>query len=242
MLKEVVKLPTDGPVHIHIAEQTKEVDDSVAWSGQRPVEWLLANHEVGERWCLVHATHMTEAETLGVAKSGAVVGLCPITEANLGDGIFPAKAYLAVGGRFGVGSDSNVEVDAPGELRILEYGQRLAHRGRAVLASPEEPSTGQRLFEKALAGGAQALALPGAGFAVGNRADFIVLDHQQADLAAAREDDLLDTWIFSTGRKAILKVAAGGRVVVEGGRHVDRAAIDARYRAAVTKLLEDAGP
>jgi formiminoglutamate deiminase len=236
MLREIAALP--GPVHIHIAEQVKEVDDCVAWSGQRPVEWLFDHMAVDDRWCLVHATHLTEGEMLAIAGSGAVAGLCPITEANLGDGLFPARAFLQAGGRFGVGSDSNVEIDAAGELRLLEYGQRLVHRARNVLATPDRASTGQRLFEDAVAGGAQALGLAQAGLAPGARADFLVLDRDQADMAASGDEALLDTWIFSTGRRALLKVVAGGEVVVEGGRHVNRAAIDARYRAAIAKLKD----
>src|SRR5207237_260077 len=154
----------------------------------------------GPRWCLVHATHMTEAETDAFARTGAVAGLCPITEANLGDGVFPAQAFLEAGGRFGVGSDSNVEIDAAGELRLLEYGQRLVRRARNVLSSPDQLSTGLRLYQDAVAGAAQALALPGTGLVVGARADFVVLDHDQPDLASAPEAELLDTWIFSTGR------------------------------------------
>lgn len=156
-LKGVVKVAGGGVIHIHIAEQTKEVQDCIAWSGQRPLEWLLEHHDVDERWCLVHATHATEKEVSGMVKSGAVVGLCPITEANLGDGIFPAPAFLEQGGRFGVGSDSNVLLDAAEELRILEYSQRLAQRARNVLARAEGQSTGRSLVDAALAGGAQAL-------------------------------------------------------------------------------------
>src|SRR5262249_27212568 len=144
-------------IHIHIAEQTKEVDDCIAWSGQRPVEWLAEHVRLDERWCLVHATHINDAEVHAIAASGAVVGLCPITEANLGDGTFPAPAFLERAGRIGIGSDSNVLIDAAEELRTLEYSQRLAHRRRNVLASAPGMSTARTLFESAVAGGAQAL-------------------------------------------------------------------------------------
>ncbi len=155
-LTAILPLAGDGPVHIHIAEQLKEVDDCIAWSGRRPVEWLLANAPVDSRWCLIHATHMTEAETSGMAQSGAVAGLCPVTEANLGDGTFPAPLFLERGGAFGVGSDSNVLIGVADELRQLEYSQRLAHRARNVLAQPGQ-SNGRALFDAAVIGGAQAL-------------------------------------------------------------------------------------
>ena len=132
-LRAVTALAGDGPIHIHVAEQMKEVEDCLAWSGARPVEWLLANAAVDRRWCLIHATHMTDAETDGIARSGAVAGLCPITEANLGDGIFAAGRFLDAGGRFGIGTDSNVLIGVADELRQLEYSQRLAHRARNVL-------------------------------------------------------------------------------------------------------------
>lgn len=235
-LRAVAALVPGGPVHIHIAEQMKEVNDSVAWSGLRPVEWLLQNMAVDARWCLVHATHMTDAETAGFAATGAVAGLCPITEANLGDGVFPAKAFLEAGGRFGVGSDSNVQVDAAGELRLLEYSQRFFHRARNVLSSPRQPSTGLGLTQAAVAGGAQALGLKAAGLAPGGRTNFVVLDAEHPDHAAAGEDNLVNAWIFATGRAGIAKVVCGGETAVENGRHRDRARIDAAYRAAVARL------
>ena len=156
-LKGVVKIAQGEVIHIHIAEQTKEVQDCLTWSGQRPIEWLLEHQGVDDRWCLVHATHATAAEVAGMAASRAVVGLCPITEANLGDGIFPAPPFVEQGGRYGVGSDSNVMLDGAEELRVLEYSQRLAQRARNVLARAEGQSTGRSLFDAALAGGAQAL-------------------------------------------------------------------------------------
>ena len=242
MLREILALKPDGPIHIHIAEQTREVEACLAWSGKRPVEWLLDHATVDARWCLVHATHLTTAETNAIARSGAVAGLCPITEANLGDGVFPAKAYLEAGGVFGVGSDSNVQIDAAGELRLLEYSQRFFHQARNVLSSEAEPSTGKRLFEAAVAGGTQALGLGPVGLEPSARANFVVLDVDHPDLTAASDASLLDTWIFSTGRRAIHKVATGGEVVVEGGRHRDRDRIDRRYRSVVAALLEDTGP
>ena len=155
-LRDVLPMAGGGPIHIHIAEQTKEVEDCIAWSGARPVEWLLANMPVDERWCLIHATHMTDAETRDMARRGAIAGLCPVTEANLGDGIFPAPAFLEDGGHFGVGSDSNISISVAHELRQLEYSQRLGLRSRNVVALPQQ-STGTRLFQEALKGGARAL-------------------------------------------------------------------------------------
>jgi formiminoglutamate deiminase len=238
LLPPLLGLRPEGPLHIHAAEQLKEVQDCLAWSGLRPVEWLLEHAEVDERWCLVHATHLTDDETRRLAATGAVAGLCPITEANLGDGIFPAEAFLAAGGRFGVGSDSNVQIDAAGELRLLEYSQRLSLRARNVLATPEEASTGARLFEAALAGGAQALGLRSVGLQPGAAADFVMLDADHPDLADAPDANLLDAWIFAIGRRAVRKVVAGGETVVEGGRHIARERIDRSYRTAVAKLAQ----
>ncbi len=216
-----------GPVHIHIAEQIKEVEDCVAWSGLRPVEWLLEHADVDARWCLVHATHMTKAETRAVATSGAVVGLCPITEANLGDGVFPAQWYE---GRFGIGSDSNVLIDAAEELRVLEYGQRLIHRARNVMAPQEGASTGATLYRAALAGGAQALG-------IADTADIVSLDAEHPALIGRDGDALIDGWIFAARGGAVDCVWRRGRKVVERGRHVARDAIAARYRKALTLLL-----
>ena len=227
-----------GPVHIHIAEQVKEVEDCVAWSGARPVEWLLDNVAVGARWCLVHATHMTADETVRLARSGAVAGLCPITEANLGDGLFPAPAFLDGGGAIGVGSDSNVRIDAPEELRLLEYGQRLTARARNVLAGEAGASTGASLYRRALAGGAQALGQPAAaGLAQGGPADFLTLDTGHPDLAGRQGDAILDAFVFAGGSRLVQDVWRSGRKVVEDGRHQARTRIVARYRTTLERLL-----
>jgi formimidoylglutamate deiminase len=225
-----------GVVHIHAAEQAKEVEGCLAWSGRRPVEWLMERAAVDRRWCLIHATHMTLAETAALARSGAVAGLCPLTEADLGDGIFPARDYLAMGGRFGVGSDSNVATDPAAELRQLEYAQRLSRRGRNVLAPEPGGSVGRRLFEAALEGGAQATGQPGGAIAPGRRGDIVVLDLDHPDLVARSGDAWLDGWIFVAGRAAVRSVFAGGRAVVTEGRHARRDAIAARYRAAMARL------
>lgn len=223
------------PVHIHIAEQVKEVDDCLAWSGQRPVEWLLNHAAVDDRWCLVHATHMTPAETAALARTGAVAGLCPITEANLGDGLFPVEAFLAAGGRYGVGSDSNVLIDASEELRLLEYGQRLTRRGRNMLAGGEGRSTGADIYVASADGGAAALGVAG-GLAVGAAADIISLDLGHPSLAGKRDDELLDAYIFAAGRSAIDGVWRRGERLVSQGRHKDRASIVQRYVATLERL------
>ena len=242
LLAPLIEMRPQGPLHIHAAEQVKEVEDCLAWSGLRPVEWLLEHVGLDPRWCLVHATHLTQDETLRLAASGAAAGLCPITEGNLGDGIFPAAAYLEAGGRFGVGTDSNIQLDAAGELRQLEYSQRLILRARNVLAPASGASTGQRLLEAALQGGAQALGLGPAGLQPGAPADFVVLEADQTDLAMVGEEHWLDAWIFALGRRGVDKVAVNGEIVVEGGRHRARDAIDARYRAAIAELSTESAP
>src|SRR5690606_3276644 len=182
-LQKVVPLAGGGPVHIHVAEQVKEVEDCVAWSGRRPVEWLLDIMPLDRRWCLIHATHMTPDETARMAKSGAVAGLCPITEANLGDGVFEAPAFLAAGGRFRVGSDSHILISLAEELRTLDYPQRLSRRSRNVVAAPGQ-STGLNLYEQALTGGAQALGAA-TGIAAGRPADILALDLSAVDYLPA---------------------------------------------------------
>lgn len=226
---------TPGPVHIHIAEQMREVDACLAWSGQRPVEWLYANVPVDPRWCLVHATHVSPHEVRLMADSGAVVGLCPITEANLGDGLFPMRGFIEAGGRFGVGSDSNVLIDAAEELRLLEYGQRLSVRGRNVL-SPDTLSTGRWLYQQAEEGAAQVLGVR-SGLAVGAAADLLELDTDHPSLHGREGDALLDSWLFAARNGALRSVWRNGRQWVRDGRHVNREAITTRYRAALGRIL-----
>ncbi|KQM63122.1 MULTISPECIES: formimidoylglutamate deiminase [unclassified Sphingomonas] len=220
---------TVGPIHLHIAEQRKEVRDCIAWSGQRPVEWLLDHAPVDSRWCLVHATHVTDTECRDIAARGAVVGLCPITEANLGDGIFPAASFLAADGRFGIGTDSNVRIDLAEELRTLEYGQRLIRQRRTVLATPAR-SNGRTLFDAALDGGRQALA-GGPALRVGAPADLVEL----APAVADDGDRALDRWVFASGR--VHRVWRAGVQLVADGRHRDRAAIAARFDVVARRLL-----
>ena len=226
------QLAPDAPLHIHIAEQVKEVEDCIAWSGKRPVQWLLDNSDVTDRWCLIHATHMTLEETAGVAQAGAVAGLCPITEANLGDGTFAAPEFLAAGGVFGIGSDSNVLIGVSDELRQLEYSQRLSQRARNVIA-PANGSTGRTLFDAALRGGAQALGAK-AHIAKDHPADFISLSVENAPYLDG--DHLLDGWIFGNLVKPDT-VWINGKAVVRQGRHIEREPISRRFQAAMTQLL-----
>ncbi|TIR25451.1 MAG: formimidoylglutamate deiminase [Mesorhizobium sp.] len=235
-LNSVAALTPNGPIHIHVAEQVKEVEDCVAWSGQRPVEFLLANARVDSRWCLIHATHMTEAETITMARTGAIAGLCPITEANLGDGTFAAPLFVEHGGRFGVGSDSNVLIGLPDELRQLEYSQRLAHRARNVLAHPGG-SNGRALFDAALDGGSQALGAGSSQIAAGGAADLVSLDAGHPSLAGKTGDAILDTWIFANG-STIDCVWVHGRKQVSGGRHVKREAVAKRFREVMAALSQ----
>lgn len=232
----LLQLCPDGPVHIHVAEQVQEVEDCLAWSGARPVEWLLDNTPVDERWCLIHATHVDDGERRRLAATGAVAGLCPITEANLGDGIFPATEYLQEGGRFAIGTDSNIQIDAAGELRALEYSQRLAQRARALLTSQgASPSVGASLYAGAAMGGAQALDWE-TGLAPGRPADFISLDMTHPAFAAASDETRLDCWIFAAGGGAVDRVWRGGVHCVEGGRHRRAAEIAERYRRCIARI------
>lgn len=225
-----------APVHIHVAEQTREVDECVAWSGARPIRWLYDNATVGERWCLVHATHCDDQELAAIAASGAVAGLCPTTEANLGDGLFPAERYLDLNGRFGIGSDSQVSTNPAEELRLLEYGQRLATRRRAVLAAESGASVGRTLYERAARGGAQALGVNAGSISEGDRADLVVLDPESAGLYARAKDALIDAWIFSSVERPVKEVWVAGRRVVSEGKHPRRAEVLARFKSALKSL------
>lgn len=233
-LAAVAALAPGGPIHIHVAEQLREVEDCLAWSGARPVEWLLGNTQVDGRWCLIHATHMTVAETQAMAEGGAIAGLCPVTEANLGDGTFAAPDFLARGGRFGVGSDSNVLIGIGDELRQLEYSQRLFLRARNVLAEPGQ-SNGRALFDGARRGGAGALGAGAADILAGASADLVSLDAGHPSLAGKSGDAILDAWIFANGA-TVDCVWARGKKLVEGGRHHLREAIAKRYRSVSRDL------
>nr|MBP7136675.1 formimidoylglutamate deiminase [Sphingomonadaceae bacterium] len=235
-LAALVDMRKGVPVHIHAAEQLKEVEASLAFSGARPVEWLLANAEVNENWCLIHATHLTDAETAALAASGAVAGLCPVTEANLGDGIFPAVRYFEAGGRIATGTDSNILIDPAQELRALEYSQRLSHRARNLLASDARPSVGRSLFDAAHSGGAQALGAM-QGLAVGMSADIVTLDSGNSALYGRSGDHLLDSWIFAARSGCVDTVWRAGRMLVSNGQHKQREAVSRRYRAVLDRIL-----
>jgi formimidoylglutamate deiminase len=236
-LEAVLTFAGDGPIHIHIAEQTREVDECLDWSGQRPLQWLFDHASVDSRWCLVHATHATPAEIRSVAASGAVAGLCPITEANLGDGTFNAPEFLELEGIFGIGSDSNVLIGVSDELRQLEYSQRLALKARNVMASGGAVSTGRALFDGALRGGSQALGLAISGLTEGAFADIVSLDANNVALAGRAGDAILDSWIFGAGRSLVDCVWARGRKVVKDGRHRSRETVALRFRQAIEGLL-----
>lgn len=225
------------PIHIHISEQRREVEACLAATGQRPVEWLLANAAVDERWSLIHATHMTAGETEALARSGAVAVICPTTEANLGDGLFALPQYLAAGGRIAIGSDSHVSVSATEELRWLEYGQRLMLEKRNVAASEQEPHTGARLWRLAASGGAQSAGVATGRIAVGCRADLLVLDDDAPALFGLSGNTLLDAFIFAGQPNPIRHVMAAGRWRVTNGRHAGEDAAATAYRQTMQRLL-----
>ena len=228
-----------APVHIHIAEQQREVGDCLAWCGRRPVEWLLANAAVDARWCLVHATHLNDAERLALAASGAVAGLCPSTEANLGDGVFDAAPYLAAGGAWGIGSDSHASVDAAGELRWLEYTQRLARQQRNVLTSRAHRQVADHLWLGAVGGGARASGRSLGGLAVGQQADFVVLDGS-GTLAGLAPSQVLASHVFAhSGRGAVRDVWVAGVQRVHEGRHALERSACARFVATRRELLDE---
>jgi formimidoylglutamate deiminase len=236
-LAAAITLAGSGPIHIHAAEQTAEVEEVMEAWGQPPVEWLLAHHDVGESWCLIHATQMEPHETVALARTGAVAGLCPITESNLGDGIFDGERYLAYDGAFGIGSDSNIRISLTEELRTLEYSQRLREKARAVLAE-HDASTGRVLFDGILKGGARAAARNCGAIAKGKLADLVALDAEAVDLVGRAGDAILDSWIFAGDDRMVTDVWSAGRHVVTGGRHIARDAIRDRYCSTITSLRD----
>jgi formimidoylglutamate deiminase len=240
-LREMVALADgidpEAPIHVHVAEQAKEVRDCLEWCGARPVRHLLDTVEIGPRWCLIHATHTDDVETEVLGRSGAVAGLCPTTEANLGDGLFDLGGFLGAGGNFGIGSDSHVSISPIEELRWLEYGQRLSSLRRVIAASADEPHCGARLWRAALAGGAQALGRRIGRLTPGYRADLIRIDDQHPILAGRRGDRLLDSLVFSGNANLVRDVMVGGRWLVRNGRHIRHDEIAAAYRAAVARLV-----
>jgi len=231
-------LPKERPVHIHIAEQQGEVRQSLSWSGRRPVQWLLENVDVDQRWCLIHATHLADDEISGIAQSRAVAGLCPTTEANLGDGLFPLESFLAQGGVWGIGSDSHVSQSAVEELRWLEYGQRLQHQRRNIAVSGSERNVADFLWQGALRGGAQAAGRPVGALAPGHRADIVVLDEAHPNMFGLALDEVLGSFVFSGNDNLVKDVMVGGQWLVRNQQHVAQQAIAARFKQTLAELRE----
>ena len=229
----------DCPMHIHISEQMKEVEDCVAHCGARPVEWLLEAAPIDDTWCFIHATHMTEDETHNMAKAGAIAGLCPMTEANLGDGIFRGEEFLTAGGTFGVGTDSNTRTNVADELLMLEYSQRLSNNRRNILGNDDLPHTGESLYQHACSGGATALTQPVGAIEVHKRADFLVLDPQLDGVHRPANSHFLDYWLFGAVDRAPAQVYVAGQPVIMDGHHAHEENIDADYRRVMEKLLAE---
>ena len=239
LLTEVIaSLEGLAAIHVHVAEQAREVDDCLDWSGKRPVEWLFENFAVDRKWCLIHATHINDQETAAMAGSGCVAGLCPTTEANLGDGFFNAPEYFAQRGCWAIGSDSHISIDPVEELRWLEYGMRLQTHGRNVLVSDANANTGRNLLDGALAGGARACGRNIGSIVEGYRADFVILDDEHPRLYGRSRDDLIDSWIFSGNSNLVRDVYIGGNKVINHGHHVDEDSIARNYRNTLDELAD----
>ena len=224
------------PLHIHAAEQMREVEECLGWSGRRPVEWLLDTNDIGQRWCLIHATHMTDDEAERLARSGATVGLCQTTEANLGDGLFGLRRWLAAGGRFGVGSDSNVGTSPIEELRWLEYARRLETRTRNVSETRPGTSVAASLLMHAARDGAAAMGREAGEIAVGRLADLVVLDADHPSLVGRRGMSVIDAWMFCGNANPVRDVMVAGRWVVRDGLHIQGAATRAAFAATMRRL------
>lgn len=231
-------LDDTAPIHIHIAEQVKEVEDCLNWSGQRPVEWLLDHQDIDHRWCLIHATHLSAGETTALANSGAVVGICPTTEGNLGDGIFPLKDYLDQGGRMAIGSDSHVSISPIEELRLLEYGQRLKFRGRNIAITKQQPHSGSNLYMESLKGGALATGFECGAIEVGKSADIITLDPESPLLLGTPDKYLLDRFIFSGNVTPVNSVMTRGEWLIKNGAHKKEQEILTGFRNTVERLAK----
>jgi len=237
-LHELLDWWKSGPFHIHIAEQEKEVNECVSYYGKRPVEFLLQQGDIGEQWCFVHATHLTASETRDLAKSGVVAGLCPETEANLGDGIFPAIDYLSHSGRWGIGSDSHICISPWRELRTLEYSQRFLHRQRNLLAQSELPHVGRYLWETAAYNGSQVVHQQTGKLAIGQRADFITLNTELPELTGRDDDFLLDSAIFACNDNPVRDVMVAGQWRVQQGELLNQQDSAQKYRQVLKRLLE----
>lgn len=235
-LNAVITYAPNSPIHIHAAEQVKEIEEVVATLGTRPVEWLLSNTPIDSNWCLIHATHMQDTEVDRLAASGAVAGLCPLTEANLGDGIFNATRFIEHGGVFGIGSDSNILIRLSEELRQLETSQRLRDRHRVILTSEQTLSNGRFLYETAAIGGARAVGRNTGRLEIGAGADMVALSHDTVELSGLRGDTILDTWLFACDDHLVTDVWAAGRLVVSEGRHIQHAAITQKYKMVIERL------
>jgi formimidoylglutamate deiminase len=231
-------MPTDRPVHMHISEQIKEVNDCLVWSGKRPLELLAENVPINERWCLIHATHLTHDEVQILAESGAVAGLCPTTEANLGDGLFAMPPYVAQGGRFGIGSDSHVSTSPVEEMRWLEYGQRLSFQRRNMVFHAPEKKVADFIWQQALQGGAQASGRSVGALVAGKRADLLVLDSGHPNLFDARSEEILSRWLFCGNDNLVRDVMVGGQWRVQGGRHLQQEAIAENYKTTMRQLRQ----
>ena len=235
-VKHIRKLDPKAPIHIHIAEQQKEVNDSLQYYGKRPVQWLLDNISVDEHWCLIHATHINEEEREAMIESGVVAGICPTTEANLGDGIFPTAEYLLNNGKLAIGSDSHISVNPVEELRWLEYTQRLAKQERSVLATKEQPSVGQFLWEKALKGG-QSVTSPIVGeLDVGMQADILVLNNSMLAHYANNEESVFNSLLFASQSNMIDHVMVNGCWVIKDGKHKDEITVSQTFTTLLTSL------
>ena len=236
VVAHVRSLDANAPIHIHIAEQQKEVDDCLAHYGQRPVEWLLANIPLDSHWCLIHATHITEQERRGIIASKAIAGICPTTEANLGDGIFPTTEFLSEQGTLAIGSDSHISVNPIEELRWLEYTQRLIKQQRAILADAKQASVGQNLWQQAAKGGAQSTNTNTGELAIGKQADLLVLDEQQTRLFASSEQHLLDSLIFASQKNPVQDVMVNGQWVVRNYQHEAEQDIASKFADILAEL------
>jgi formimidoylglutamate deiminase len=236
-LAKIAGWKPDLPLHMHIAEQEAELAETQDVLGARPMEWLLANHDVTQRWCIIHCTHMNASETEALARTRAVAGLCPVTEANLGDGIFDGDRYVENGGRLGIGSDSNIAISTIGELRQLDYSQRLRDRARVVLAEPGG-SAGRKLYDLAASGGAQALGRRAGSIEIGKWADLVAIDPARAGLHGLAGDMMLDAYVFAGSQACVTDLWSAGRHMIRQGRHVARDAIAARYKSRLTSIMD----
>lgn len=234
-LMTIAQMAQGGPIHMHLAEQLPEVAEVEAHLGARPVTWALDNLDIDAQWSLIHLTQMTPAETRAMAASGASAGLCPLTEASLGDGIFDGVRWMACGGRIAIGSDSNIRISLAEELRQLDTSQRLRDHSRAALATPAL-STGRRLMQAAAQGGGQASGRGSGRLEIGAWADLLALDLAHPDLAGLGPDTALDTFVFAGGQEMVRDVWSGGRHLVRDGRHIARDAIRQSYATAVAPL------